>query len=148
VIVRVGDACEVPADALAKLHASSFVDGWSPEEISRLLALPVTIGLAAHTHEPAGLMLGWVVRDEAEILTMAVGPDHRRRGVGRALLDAALEVASARGAAAIFLEVREDNEAARALYAQAGFTEAGRRQGYYSGVDALVLRRNLNKACE
>jgi ribosomal-protein-alanine N-acetyltransferase len=64
------------------------------------------------------------------------------------LLEAVLEVARLRGAAAIFLEVREDNEAARALYAQAGFTEAGRRQGYYSGVDGLVLRRNLNKACE
>jgi ribosomal-protein-alanine N-acetyltransferase len=148
VIIRVGDAREAPVDVLAQLHASSFDEGWSSEEISQILALPAAIGLVAHAHEPAGLMLGWVVGDQAEMLTMAVWPRYRRSGVGRALLEAALATVRLRGAAAMFLEVREDNGAARALYARAGFTEAGRRRGYYSGVDALVLRRNLNNAGE
>jgi ribosomal-protein-alanine N-acetyltransferase len=89
--------------------------------------------------------LGFVAgppRAEAEIHTIGVDPDHQRRGIGRALLRALLSVADERGAT-VFLEVRTDNEAARALYEAEGFTVVGLRKRYYrpSGADAYTMRR-------
>lgn len=94
---------------------------------------------------PVGLVLFRVAVDEAEILTLGVIPEARRAGVGRALLEAALENARALGAAALFLEVAADNAAAIALYQQAEFGAVGSRKDYYASagetVDALVLAR-------
>ncbi len=79
---------------------------------------------------------------EAEIHTIGVDPAHQRRGIGRALLRGLLAVADAAGAT-VFLEVRTDNEAARALYEAEGFTVVGLRRRYYrpSGADAYTMRR-------
>jgi ribosomal-protein-alanine N-acetyltransferase len=96
-----------------------------------------------------GELLGWAgvrtVADEAEILTVGVVPAARRRGIARRLLAALLGAARDRGAAVAYLEVRIDNEAARALYASEGFAEIGLRRGYYDGgrVDAVVMSREL-----
>ena len=91
-----------------------------------------------------------MVAGEAEILTIAVDPSHRRSGLGQVLLAAASDLASQQGGEALFLEVSVDNEPALALYDRAGFVRVGLRRGYYTGpdgrpIDALVLRRNLNK---
>ncbi|HET6876527.1 MAG TPA: ribosomal protein S18-alanine N-acetyltransferase [Jatrophihabitans sp.] len=97
----------------------------------------------------AGELLGWagvrVVADEAEILTVGVIPAARRRGVARRLLAELLAAARQRGAADAYLEVRVDNVAARALYADEGFAEIGVRRGYYDRgrVDAVVMHREL-----
>lgn len=82
-------------------------------------------------------------RAEAEIHTIGVDPAHRRRGTGRALLRGLLQVADAAGAT-VFLEVRTDNAAARALYEADGFTVVGLRKRYYrpSGADAHTMRRD------
>jgi ribosomal-protein-alanine N-acetyltransferase len=79
---------------------------------------------------------------EAEIHTIGVDPEHRRRGIGRELLRGLLAVADAEGAT-VYLEVRTDNEAARALYEAEGFTVVGLRRRYYrpSGADAHTMRR-------
>ncbi|HYH32117.1 MAG TPA: ribosomal protein S18-alanine N-acetyltransferase [Pseudonocardia sp.] len=79
---------------------------------------------------------------EAEIHTIGVDPAHQRRGIGRALLRGLLAVADEVGAA-VFLEVRTDNDAARALYEAEGFTVVGLRKRYYrpSGADAHTMRR-------
>jgi ribosomal-protein-alanine N-acetyltransferase len=79
---------------------------------------------------------------EAEIHTIGVDPAHQRRGIGRALLRGLLTVADELGAT-VFLEVRTDNEAARALYEAEGFTVVGLRKRYYrpSGADAYTMRR-------
>ena len=81
-------------------------------------------------------------RAEAEIHTIGVDPAHQGRGIGRALLRGLLEVADA-AHAAVFLEVRTDNDAARALYESEGFTVVGLRRRYYtpSGADAHTMRR-------
>jgi ribosomal-protein-alanine N-acetyltransferase len=97
-----------------------------------------------------GLILMRAIAGEAEVLTLAVEPSHRRRGVARALLRAGLTQAAASGAEEVFLEVAADNVAALALYRAEGFREAGHRGGYYrrpggAAVDALVLRRTLNR---
>ena len=83
------------------------------------------------------------VSGEAEILNLAVTPGWRRRGLGRRLVETAIEAARAAGATRIFLEVRESNGAALALYAALGFLEAGRRRNYYRAPeeDALILSR-------
>jgi ribosomal-protein-alanine N-acetyltransferase len=96
-----------------------------------------------------GEFLGWagvlVVDGAAEILTVGVVPAARRRGIATTLLHALLDEARVRGAAEVFLEVREDNEAAQALYGREGFVVVGRRKGYYEHgrVDAVVMRRAL-----
>ena len=95
-----------------------------------------------------GFILLRAVVDEAEILTLAVHPGARRRGLGARLVSEAAAAAARRGAARLFLEVADDNAAARALYARAGFLEVGRRPGYYARPDggrrdALILALNL-----
>jgi [ribosomal protein S18]-alanine N-acetyltransferase len=96
-----------------------------------------------------GALLGWagvmVVGDTAEILTVGVIPEARRRGIAVRLLADLLDTARTRGATEVFLEVRVDNEAAQALYLREGFVEIGRRRGYYDSgrVDAVVMRCEL-----
>lgn len=78
--------------------------------------------------------------DEAQVHNLVVDPAFRRRGLGRRLLMAALGLAAREGSRSAHLEVRESNEAARALYAALGFREVGRRRGYYeSPVEDAVL---------
>lgn len=136
--------------ALAALHgrAFQFPRPWSAIEFAALLA---DRGVLCHSVTgPGGGLAGFglirVAGDEAELLTLAVEPAQRRHGHGRALLQALLTAAREAGAERVFLEVADSNAAARALYAAAGFHEAGRRRGYFrrpSGppVDALVLCR-------
>lgn len=134
-----------PGDAalLAMIHAACFPprEAWDAEAIAALLGTPGTAALRVGAD---GMAMLRVAADEAEILTLAVRPEARRRGVGRALLAAAMEAAAAAGARRMLLEVAEGNAAARALYAAAGFVQAGRRARYYAdGGDALVLAADL-----
>jgi ribosomal-protein-alanine N-acetyltransferase len=98
---------------------------------------------------PAGELLGWagvlVVADTAEIMTVGVVPSARRSGTGRRMLDILLAEAVRRGAVEAFLEVRADNDGARAMYRSAGFDEIGLRRGYYAAgrVDAVTMRKAL-----
>jgi [ribosomal protein S18]-alanine N-acetyltransferase len=83
---------------------------------------------------------------EAEIHTIGVDPAHQRRGIGRELLRGLLTVADA-ACATVFLEVRTDNGAARALYEAEGFAVVGLRRRYYqpSGADAHTMRRGARR---
>ena len=107
--------------------------------ISALLVKPGTL---AYAHED-GFVLARVAGNEAEILTLAVAPAARGRGLGRALLQAVITKAAAMGANNMFLEVGVDNPAAMSLYAGLGFSTVGTRKAYYNGRDALVLRLSL-----
>lgn len=130
------------AEALALTHAAAFPPGaaWNAGTIATLLGLEGVVGLAA----PGGFILARRVLDEAEILTLAVRPEHRRQGLGEALVETAALVAAAAGARVMFLEVAEENAPAMALYAKAGFEKAGRRRDYYApGAHAWLLRRSL-----
>jgi [ribosomal protein S18]-alanine N-acetyltransferase len=105
------------------------------------LDLPATFGFV---HPGGGMILARVAADESEILTVAVCPVQRRRGLGSALLRAAMDRAIALGAVSMFLEVGVTNHVARALYHAHGFIEAGLRRHYYSdGTNALILRSTL-----
>ena len=136
-------ATRVHAGVMAEIHAAAFskADAWSRDVMILQLELPATFGLI---HSDGGMILARVAADESEILTLAVHPDHRRRGIGALLLGAAMARAAGLGATSMFLEVAVTNEAARGLYARHGFAEAGLRRRYYAdGTDALVLRSTL-----
>ena len=81
---------------------------------------------------------------EADVLTLTVAPNHRRHGIGRAMLNELISWAMERSAPAIYLEVREGNEEASPLYLSEGFQPISRRSNYYSlGVDAVVMKKVL-----
>jgi [ribosomal protein S18]-alanine N-acetyltransferase len=90
-------------------------------------------------------LLGWaglrVLADEAEVLTIGVVPEARRRGVGAALLDELLDEARRRAARVVFLDVRVDNDDAQRIYVRAGFAAVGVRRGYYDNgrTDSLTM---------
>jgi ribosomal-protein-alanine N-acetyltransferase len=89
-----------------------------------------------------GYIVGRALLDEAEILNLGVAEPVRRRGIARALVRELLALFSARGVRTVFLEVRESNHPAQALYDAFGFREVGRRSRYYQKPveDAVVLR--------
>ena len=134
---------------LAAVHAAAFAAPWTAADILRFAEDPGGFALAAQDAEAiVGFILCRVMAGEAEMLTLAVRPEARRRGAARVLVEAAAVMAS-QTAAAMFLEVAGDNAGAIALYQQAGFAVVGRRTGYYArrgaaAVDAIVMRRALN----
>jgi len=142
--IRRGLADDLPA--VAAIEQSSFADPWSERSFEELLRSPAAIFLVA-THADSETVSGYViaiaVTDQAEILNLAVVVSARRHGLGGALLDAAIEAVSERGAREIFLDVRESNKPALGLYRSRGFAALGRRGKYYRNPveDALVLRR-------
>jgi ribosomal-protein-alanine N-acetyltransferase len=123
-----------------------FPDPWSAQQLTDAMGWP---GVIAFVAEDAigvlGYVLGRVIVDEAEILSIGTMPRSRRQGIGRALLDAALDQMIERGARGVWLEVRQSNVAACEMYRVAGFLTTGRRRGYYRQPpeDALVLHREL-----
>ena len=134
-------------EALAALHVRAFTTPrpWSAGEFAGFLADPMVFLLV---EGDAGFLLGRVVAGEAELLTVAVAPEARGRGLGQRLVSRFVYQARLRGAEVAFLEVAEDNAPARAVYSRGGFTETGRRRGYYrtpqgQPVDALVMQRVL-----
>ena len=128
---------------MAAVHAASFPEGerWDAASFATLLADPTVFGTL---HPDGAIALFRAVADEAELLTIAVLPEVRRRGLGRTLLQDGMRDAARRGAARMFLEVAAANARAVALYERAGFHAVGRRAGYYGpGRDALVMRAAL-----
>jgi ribosomal-protein-alanine N-acetyltransferase len=134
------------APLMAEIHSQAFpaAEHWNAAALQQHMSLPGGFGLV----HPAGFVLARALAGEAEVLTLAVLPAARRRGLGRALLLGAMGAAAALGAADLYLEVAETNEAALALYRGAGGQMVGRRRAYYpDGGDACVYRITLT-SCE
>ncbi len=139
------EARERDAVAIAAVHAASFQRGWGEDEFQRLL---LDRAVVAHRATVGRTLIGFILSraaaDEAEILSTAIAPAWRGRGLARPLLDLNLRRLAGHGVRAVFLEVDGANAPACRLYRGAGFLEVGRRQGYYdSGATALVLRRDF-----
>jgi ribosomal-protein-alanine N-acetyltransferase len=137
------------AASLATLHATAFQRGWSAVEFERLLIEPTVVAdRATAGARLVGFVLSRLAADEAEILSIAVAPAYRGRGVARKLLDVHMRRLTGYGVTALYLEVDERNAPARRLYGGFGFSEVGRRQSYYphdsrEAGSALILRREL-----
>ena len=142
--------------AMLRIEKASFADPWTVDSLSTALSLDRMRVLVAEPAEQGGQggdaargLLGYVVALvaglEAEIADLAVAPEVRRLGVGRALLQRVLAELGEASVQTVYLEVRESNLAARRLYETHGFDAVGRRRAYYRSPieDALVLRREI-----
>ena len=88
-----------------------------------------------------GMLVVWLIMDEAHIATIAVHPEYRGRGIGRQILLTALRKCAAEGARSVTLEVREHNAIAMDMYRKLGFTVVSRRKHYYQDTneDAILM---------
>ncbi len=140
-LVRAGPA---HAAVLTALHDSAFDSAWKEDAFRTLLALPGVFALIVldSSEQPAGLVMMRETVDEAEVLTLCTRPDRRRSGLARRLLREAFRSLD-NSVTRCFVEVAEDNAAARALYESAGYRTVGVRAGYYETdrgrIDALVM---------
>lgn len=132
--------------AIAELEKLCFSDPWSENSIASEVENPLSYWLVA---EIDGVVAGYVgsqtVLDASDMMNLAVSPDYRRQGIGKALVEALSEHLQQNNVIALLLEVRVSNEPAIALYESLGFALVGRRPKYYHNPreDALILRKEL-----
>lgn len=148
--VGIRDMARGDVAAVMAIEIASFPTPWSPalfrEEIGRSFSDAVVA-----VREP-GVVVGyavcWTVAEESHLLNIAVHPDARGEGTGRALLRECIRRGARAGSRRMFLEVRPSNGAAIALYRDEGFAFAGIRRGYYTdtGEDALLFEREIDDA--
>jgi ribosomal-protein-alanine N-acetyltransferase len=152
--IRIREAELDDSETLAEIHAAAFRRGWSGAEVEALLrqtgvsALLAEYSNAFGRKVSAGFCLVRAAGAEAEILSLAVLPSCRRRGIGRALMEEALRQLYRERTEALLLEVDGGNEPALALYGGLGFEQVGERPAYYrQGLQtprgALVMRRQV-----
>ena len=131
-------ASDLPA--VMEIETAAFAQPWSAALFADELVQPSRRYIAAEADDVlcgyGGIML---VGEDATVLTLAVAPAWREKGVASRILLELIELARRDGAGHVTLEVRESNEAALLLYAKFGFRAAGRRKGYYGTEDAVVM---------
>lgn len=132
-----------------ELERLAFPNPWTPGLFLHELKLSFSrLYLARNAaRRLLGYACWWLVGDEVHILNVAVHPDARRNGTGRALVQRVVEDALAHNAASVSLEVGRTNEPATALYRSMGFSEVGLRRNYYGqGEDAVIMERRFEQA--
>ncbi len=140
----IGELMDVMENAFDPL----FGEAWNAGQCLGIMSLPdVWLSFAEAGDRIVGFALSRLLMDEAELLLLAVEPDVRGHGVGRALIERTVEIAVGKGAHRLLLEVRDGNQALD-LYQGSGFSEIGRRHDYYRGSDgttrdALTLARPI-----
>lgn len=150
----IAPADERHLEALMDVMRASFDphygEAWSALQLAGTMGLESSFARRALDAEgrTIGFTLCRAAGPEVELLLIAVDPDERGRGLGAMLVETACRDAARRGASEVFLEVRENNAAAQALYRRAGFQEIGRRADYYAGCHgerfaAITMRRGL-----
>ena len=139
-ILRPATVEDVPA-VLALEQAVFGVDAWSERSVADELTGPRRVALVACDPGVVGYVVTASAGDVVDLHRIAVHPQRRRTGLARSLLALA---SSRTGAGRMLLEVAAGNSAALAFYAAEGFTEVGRRRGYYrDGSDAVVMQRTV-----
>ena len=132
--------------AVLELEKLCFpTDAWTEQMIKETSSLNTFNGVVCEVdNEIIGYVMTAYVLDEADILTIAVHPNYRRRGVADKLLVEIFEVLSKKGVNIIFLEVRRSNESAVKLYQKKGFKKISERKNYYGDEDALIFVKQMN----
>lgn len=137
---------ETHVATIAALEKLCFSDPWSENSIAGELNNRLSYWLVAlEDGEVVGYIGSQSVLGESDMMNVAVHPDHRRKGIAEALIDALSAGLRERGNVCLTLEVRASNEPAKALYEKLGFIQVGRRPNYYRNPkeDALILRKTL-----
>jgi ribosomal-protein-alanine acetyltransferase len=145
---RIRPAALADAAALVSIERRCFSDPWSEAAFREALGSDRSFGLVSESIRGlAGYLIGRDAAGSGEILNLAVAPEFRRQGIGGALLEEGLRAFRRRHATEVFLEVRESNRSAQALYLARGFRPVGQRAAYYRNPreDALVLRLALHQ---
>lgn len=130
--------------ALADLHAQCFASPWHAQGFKDIFASDA-FGYMIYAEMPLAFILLRNAAMESEILTLATHPAYQRQGLARRLLDHSCAELAAQNIEEIFLEVREDNHAAQALYESRGFTQIALRPNYYPIHDGWMAARVLRK---
>jgi ribosomal-protein-alanine N-acetyltransferase len=131
---------------IMEIERSSFSTPWSEISFLREMHSPLAISKAAVSEgRVIGYACAYFVGEEGHILNLAVREEQRRRGIGRMLAVRILEELGAKGCKTVFLEVRESNKAAKALYEGLGFRIISVRKAYYAlpDEDAVIMRLSL-----
>lgn len=134
----------LPKDApeIARAESMIFTDPWSERDITALISTEGSMCYTALSgDEVIAYLIGRQISPEGEIYRIATLPSHRRRGIAYRLLDYAVKCERGNGLESLFLEVREQNSAARALYSAYGFKQIGKRKNYYKNPpdDAIIM---------
>ena len=141
--VLIREMRESDLEEVLEIEKKSFADPWSRKLFKETLSFPHSVNFVLR--ESTGALLGYInfylIGEEAHMLNLAIRPDFRKKGVATHLLHYAIDFLKHRKAANFFLEVREGNRDAIALYRKFGFQMIGRRKRYYveTNEDALVM---------
>ena len=133
------------ATAIAEMETNIFGDPWSKKDIFSYICSDTGMCFTAlDGGEVIGYIIGRKIPPEGEIYRIAVRPDRRQRGIGYRLLSYALKTERGSGVETVFLEVRESNIPARALYKAYGFNEISIRKNYYQNPteNAVIMIKN------
>ena len=140
---KIREMTERDIPSVMEIERSSFITPWTERMfMSQLGFREHAINLVLVEDDAvAGYAAAWIAYDELHLLSIAVVPAARRRGLGGEILRALIERGSARGVVRAILEVREGNAAARAFYRLHGFVDIGKRRRYYSDTDedAIIM---------
>ncbi len=130
---------------LALQHDCPELAQWTRSDYERVAQGEMSGWVAEQDGALSGFLIARDLRDEIEILNVAVSAPARRQQIGTSLLSAALEWGRVNSARRVFLEVRKSNQAAISFYEKHGFSAAGRRKRYYNGPieDAIVLAAEI-----
>lgn len=142
---------ESDLDVVMEIEQESFSTPWSRSTFRGLMRRSdASLWVAQVGGRVVGYAVVWYMFQEAELGNLAVAPEWRRHGLGRQLLDWALQRAHERGTERVFLEVRVSNHTAQRLYERYGFIQVGLRRRYYLAPveDARVMCLDLRQLFE
>ncbi len=151
--MRVREAVLTDIEQIAEQEREIFTDYWSESSLRESFRQPHVLMLVVATEledkeaeEICAYLILYVSGDEMEIANLAVSPKHRRKGLANMLLEEGFQRTRRVGVRRVFLEVREGNDAARALYRGLGFVEIGMRKNYYDQPveHAIIMEKKLD----
>ncbi len=143
-LMKISDLNEV-----LSIEVASFASPWTRDMYTKEISNRSSRAFVYRQgNQIVGYMCFWAVLDEAHLMTIAVHPERRREGFGKAILGHLEEVCAKEGLSRILLEVGRRNEIAKSLYRKCGFEVTGFRKGYYAEIqdDALVMEKRLGVA--
>lgn len=126
------------------IESESLSTAWSEKQIRESIDNAYSVYVVAVDDEAVcGIGSMYCVAGEGQIMNIAVAKNHRRRGIAEGIMNFLDSEAIKRDCEIITLEVAENNLSALSLYEKCGYTTVGRRKGFYSGVDALIMEKRL-----